>query len=285
MSGGAGVAGESDSPRGPGAGVQARRRLLLRAHRSVALAAGVLIAAMAASGAVLACEEAVLSIWGTRTRVEEGEGGRIVAESGRREIVGSHFGSGTALGPSGLERFFERVRDLHRWLAFPGGSERTGRRLTAAANLALLFLLLTGALLWVPWPLSRRALAANFAFPTGRGRPSSPLRMPGEACPRAARGRARRLRLHRAIGVWALLPLAVIAATGAILSFPSLGDRLYPIVGAAIPGGEASAPEVVLQAHTGELWGLVGRAVVGVAALAALAMIWTGATSALRRGR
>lgn len=227
---------------------------------------------MAASGAVLACEEAVLSIWGGRTQVEEGEGGRgrIVAESDRREIVGSHFEPGIAPGHSCLEHFFERVRDLHRWLAFPGGSERTGRRLTGAANLALLFLLLTGALLWVPWPVSRRALAANFAFPTGRGR---------------LRGRARRLRLHRAIGVWVLLPLAVISATGAILSFPSLGDRLYPIVGAAIPGGGASTPEVVLQAHTGELWGMAGRAVVGVAALAALAMIWTGTTSALRRRR
>ena len=270
MSRGAGVASESDSPRGPGAGVQAPRRLLLRVHRSVALAAAVFVAVVAASGAVLACEEAVLSIWSSRTRVEEGQDGRIVAESDRGEIVGSHFESGIALGPSGLERFFERVRDVHRWLAFPGGKERTGRTLTGAANLALLFLLLTGALLWVPWPLSRRALAANFAFPTGRGR---------------LRGRARRLRLHRAIGVWALLPLAVISATGAILSFPSLGDRLYPIVGAAIPGGEESAPEVVLEAHTGELWGLAGRAIAGVAALAALAMIWTGATSSLQRRR
>lgn len=225
---------------------------------------------MAASGAVLACEEAVLSIWGSRTRVGGGEGGRIVAESDRREIVGSHFEPGIAPGRSGLERFFERVRDVHRWLAFPGGSERTGRRLTGAANLGLLFLLLTGALLWVPWPPSKRALAANFAFPTSRGR---------------LRGRARRLRLHRAIGVWVLLPLAVISATGAILSFPSLGDRLYPIVGAAIPGGEESAPEVVLQAHTGELWGLAGQAVAGVASLGALAMIWTGATSVLRRRR
>ena len=270
MSRGAGVAGESDSPRDPGAKVRALRRLLLRAHLSVALAAGVFIAAMAASGAVLACEEAVLAIWGSRTRVEEGEGGRIVADSDRREIVGSQFESEIALGPSGLERFFERVRDLHRWLALPSGSERTGRMLTGTANLALLFLLLTGALLWVPWPLSRRGLAANLTVPTGRGRPG---------------GRARRLRLHRAIGVWALLPLAVISATGAVLSFPSLGDRLYPLVGAAIPGGEESAPEVVLQGHTGELWGLVGRAMAGVAALAALAMIWTGATSALRRRR
>jgi len=270
LSRGAGGAGESDSPRDPGAGVQVLRRLLLRAHLSVALAAAVFIAAMAASGAVLACEEAVLSVWGIRTRVEEGAGGRIVAESDRREIVGSRFESEIALGPSGPERFFERVRDLHRWLAFPSGSERTGRMLTGAANLALLFLLLTGALLWVPWPLSRRALAANLNFPTGRGCPG---------------GRARRLRLHRAIGVWALLPLAVISATGAVLSFPSLGDRLYPIVGVAIPGAEESAPEVVLQAHTGELWGLVGRAMAGVAALAALAMIWTGATSALRRRR
>ncbi len=277
------------------------RRLLLRAHRSVALAAGVFIAAMATSGAVLACEEAVLSIWGSRTQVEEGEGGGIVAASDRREIVGSHLESEVALGPSALERFFERVRELHRWLAFSGGSERTGRTLTGAANLALLFLLLTGALLWVPWPLSRRALAAPlarrfaariaplFAQEATQSeavqRGCSAPRMPGEVCPRAARGRARRLRLHRAIGVWALLPLAVISATGAILSFPSLGDWSYPIFGAAIPGGEESAPEVVLQVHTGELWGLVGRAVAGVAALAALAMIWTGATSALRRRR
>ena len=292
---------------------------------------------MAATGAVLACEDAVLSIREGRIRASGAEGvrpppARLVAmdeeaserygrpfvataiEQGSRSAavvrlhagrerwapVDPRTGEVIALGPSRIERFFAVIRAWHRWLGFPRGSERIGRKVTGAANLALLFLLVTGPLLWIPWPPSRRAVAANLTIGLRRGRP---------------RGRGGRLRLHRAVGIWALLPLGAISVTGALLSFPSLGDRVYPLLGTMGPDGggatggtavttrreldrsggvlsvesladgvpEERTHEIVRSAHTGEYWGLPGRVVAGIATLAALAMVWTGISSGIAR--
>ena len=50
-----------------------------------------------------------------------------------------------------------------------------------------------------------------------------------------ARGARRRLNWHQVVGIWSVLPLAVIAVTGVTTSYPSVADRLDPVVGRAIP--------------------------------------------------
>lgn len=233
------------------------RKLLFRLHLSVALAAGVFIVTMAATGVVLACEDAVMSIaergrsvvvregtprlppekiaraaeaWGARpghpftaTSIEyrnrPGAAVRVRAGRERRAFVDPWTGEVVGAGFPLLEGFFEGMRGLHRWLGASGGGVRTGRRLTGAANLALLFLLLTGPLLWLPRRFTKRSLVENLFFRRG------------------LRGTARQLSWHYVVGIWSVVPLLVISVTGVVMSYPAVGDRVYPVVGAVVRGG------------------------------------------------
>ena len=112
---------------------------------------------------------------------------------------------------------------------------RRARAVTGAFNLAFLFLLLTGPILWIPRPVTRRSLA------------NAILLRPRE------RGARRDLNWHQVVGIWSALPMAVIAATGVISSYPAVGDRVYPIVGNVVPAGAwpvGSAPEGMVIEET-----------------------------------
>ena len=232
------------------------RKVIFRLHLSVALAAGLFIATMAVTGAVIACEETVMSLaegslsvavpegarrlppadlvaaaelWGeeagapfeatsieyrprpgTPVQVHSGRDRRVFVDPWTGEVVGGGFPF--------LEGFFDGVRGWHRWLGAPGAGVRTGRAVTGAANVAFLFLLLTGPLLWIPRRITRKALRGNLVLS------------------RRPRGPARWLNRHYVIGIWSVLPLMVISATGVVMSYPAVGDRVYAVVGAVMWG-------------------------------------------------
>ena len=222
------------------------RTIVFWLHLSVAATAGAVVFMLAATGAILSLEETALGLAERRYRVEVEDGfprlapEAIVRAAGlaatslhypadprsavrvyegrdRYARVDPCTGQVLGLGPGALERFFEYVRGWHRWLNLPGSSVRRGRAVTGAVNVAFLLLLLTGPILWIPRPISRRSLAAAL------------LLRPG------ARGARRYLNWHQAVGIWSVLPLAVIAATGMTTSYPSVAERLYPVVGRAVP--------------------------------------------------
>ena len=238
------------------------RTVLFRLHLSVALAAGLFIVTMAVTGVVLACEDAVMSlaerrrsvtvpedaqrlapdeivqaveVWGARSgdpftatsieyrnrpgaavQVHAGRDRRLFADPFTGEVVGGGF--------TLLEGFFEGVRGWHRWLGVSGGAVRKGRAVTGAANVAFLFLLLTGPVLWLPRRITKRALAENLVFRRG------------------IRGPGRQLNWHYVVGIWSFVPLVVISATAVVMSYPGVGDRVYPVVG-AVMGGGGGAPD------------------------------------------
>src|SRR5262249_4055493 len=69
---------------------------------------------------------------------------------GRERTVYFDSYSGAELG-AGAQRtraFFQAVENCHRWLAVPDQSRATGRVITGSCNLAFLFLVLTGLILW-----------------------------------------------------------------------------------------------------------------------------------------
>ncbi len=150
---------------------------------------------------------------------------RVVSRRGERVDLDPYTGAALVHGAPRVEAFFEGVRQLHRWLAVPDAFTRSGRSVTGAANAAFLLLLLTGALLWIPRPFNRRTLLASIT--TSRG----------------ARGQARAFNWHKVAGFWSLGPLLVIAASALLLSYPSLGDRLYPAAGTILPLGSLSQAE------------------------------------------
>ena len=224
------------------------RTIVFWLHLTVAVTAGLVILMLAATGAVLSLEETVTGLAERRYFVAAPEGAArlrpegLVAAAGltatslsyrsdSRAPVRVHAGqdvyarldpyTGRVLGrgPGGLERFFEGVHNWHRWFNVSGGSVRRARAVTGAVNVAFLFLLLTGPILWIPWPVTRRSLAEGLLL-----RPR-------------ARGAARDLNWHKAVGIWSVLPLAVIAATGVATSYPAVGDRVYPAVGSLVPAG------------------------------------------------
>lgn len=238
------------------------RTVVLRLHLAVAVVAAAPILVMAATGVVLAFENAVVKLAQHRLAAppsqaaermpaselieaarRSGSSGHpfepasILYEADRRAPVrvgsarGEHLFldpyAGTALGQgsSAVEGFFESVRGWHRWLAAPDGLVRRGRAVTGAANVAFVFLLVTGPLLWLPRPFNRRTFAASVL----------PLR--------GAWGQARAYNWHKVTGFWLAGPLLVIAASAVVLSYPRVGDRASPVVGAALPlGSLAPAP-------------------------------------------
>ena len=222
------------------------RTIVFWLHLAVAVAAGMVILMLAVTGAVLSLEETVTGLAERRYFVAAPEGAErlrpegIVAAAGltatslsyrsdpRAPVrvhegqdlyarVDPYTGRVLARGPGGLERFFEGVHNWHRWFNVSGGSVRRARAVTGAVNLAFLFLLLTGPILWIPRPVTRRSLAKALLLRRG------------------ARGAKRDFNWHQVVGIWSILPLAVIAATGVASSYPALGDRVYPIVGNVVP--------------------------------------------------
>jgi uncharacterized iron-regulated membrane protein len=98
--------------------------------------------------------------------------------------------------------FFEDDQNLHRWLALSRGKHETLRALKNGAVVALLFLLLSGLVLWVP----RQWRAANL-------RAALLLR-------RGLKGKARLWNMHQVFGLFAAIPLLSIILTGLMMAYP-----------------------------------------------------------------
>ena len=120
-------------------------------------------------------------------------------------------------GSKRARAFFQTVVAWHRWLGADGESRAVGKAITGASNLAFLFLVLSGAVLWWPRERSWRAVRAVALF---RGGPS---------------GRARDFNWHNVTGLWMWVPLLLIVVSGAVISYPWAGDLLYRALGETPP--------------------------------------------------
>lgn len=127
-----------------------------------------------------------------------------------------------------VRSFFRSVTGWHRWFALEGERRTAARRITGWSNVVFLFLVISGLFLWIPrrrgWQHVRAVLLLN---------------------PRA-RGKARDFNWHHVFGFWMAIPLAVVVASGVVISFPWASNLAYRVVGEAPPQrrgpGEAPAP-------------------------------------------
>ncbi|HEY0931863.1 MAG TPA: PepSY-associated TM helix domain-containing protein [Gemmatimonas sp.] len=142
-----------------------------------------------------------------------------------RQFVSPYTGEVLSTGSTGMREFFTKMTDWHRWLAMSGDSRPTGRKITGYSNLAFLVLVLTGMYLWWPRTLRWNAFKPVLWF----RRRLSP--------------KAREFNWHNVIGIWSAIPLAVVVASGAVISFPWASDLVYKAAGEAPPPrAEAPAP-------------------------------------------
>ena len=237
--------------------IPALRTVLFRLHWALGLTAGLVLALMGLTGALMSYEEAAIA-FANRDRLVAAVGdrqalpptvlaARVAAQAGhpvnvlalsadptasvhvrftrdpatrlRPPSVYADPYDGAVLGPVRLEAAFATVRDLHRWLLLPGGSKGWGRTITGACVLALLAFLATG--LYLRWPKIqnwRIWLKPNLSRP----------------------GRARWWSLHAVAGTWLAPIYLVMALTGLTWSYPAFKDGATWLLGAG--RGEARPP-------------------------------------------
>lgn len=133
-------------------------------------------------------------------------------------------------GSAKTRAFFRAVTDWHRWLAAGDENRSKGKAVTGAANLAFLFLVVSGLYLWMPRKWSWRQVRNVTWFRRGLS------------------WKARDFNWHNVIGFWMAIPLFFIVLSAVLISYPWANDVLYRLVGEEPPvrregGREARGPE------------------------------------------
>jgi len=149
----------------------------------------------------------------------------VLASEGRRgkSTYISQY-SGENLGPQAPRygSFFRTVTAWHRWFDADGDARETGRLITGVSNLAFLFMILTGAYLWLPkvfrWPLFRVRLLFSRRY---------------------QKAKLRDFYWHHIFGIWSAIPLVVVVATAVVFSFSWANDLVFKIVGDRVPAQAA----------------------------------------------
>ena len=121
--------------------------------------------------------------------------------------------------------FFRTVEDWHRWL---GGDPRSTRaNLLDYANLAFLFITVSGLYLWLPAVWRWRTVRGVLLFQR-----------------RYINAKVRDFNWHQVFGIWMLVPLFVIALSGVVISFPWASNAVYAAFGEQPPqrGGPPGGP-------------------------------------------
>ena len=124
---------------------------------------------------------------------------------------------------------FQFITSFHRWFSFSGESRPYAKFVVGVANLAFLFLVVSGLYLWFPRRWIRPLLRTSLVPKTSH-----------------ASTKARDHNWHLSIGFWSAIPLIVVIVTGSVFSFRWTGDLIYGAFGVERPGPPqrlAPAPE------------------------------------------
>jgi len=121
-------------------------------------------------------------------------------------------------GATSAEAFFDNVMYIHRWFGLSGDSRATGRAITGYSNLLFLYLLLSGAYLWLPRVWNRAIVKTKVFFN-----------------PRAKSGKARDFNWHHVFAIWSVIPLFFVVITASVFYFPWANTAIYAAYGEQPP--------------------------------------------------
>ncbi|WP_417469772.1 PepSY-associated TM helix domain-containing protein [Maricaulis sp.] len=243
------------------------RRIIFWSHLSVGVAVGLIVFLLSATGVLLTYERQMLdsaeirlspeAMTGERLTVDElaaiaqQDGAQtqrslvfhrdparpveISAGRGNTSLIHPYTGEPVESAAGPMQDFFRAVTSLHRYLAMSGEARETGAAITGAANLAFLFILVSGFYLW--WPKAWRwsFIKLNVFFRTHL--PSA---------------KARDYNWHHVFGIWALVPLLAVVISGVVISYPWAANLVTRAYGEAPssqrgpgpgPGGNADSRE------------------------------------------
>ena len=188
----------------------------------------------------------------------------------RRELVSAYTGAPLGEGATTMRSFFRVVTAWHRTLGATGENRALGKSITGAANLGFLCLVLSGIYLWMPRNWSAAAIRNVTLFR------------------RRLSGKARDFNWHHVIGIWSAVPLAIIVASGVVISYRWAGDLVYRSMGETPPPA-AVGPAGATAPRAGQPGGESAPSLDGFNALFARAERrapgWTSITAQLPAGR
>lgn len=223
------------------------RKVLFWLHLTVGLAAGILILVMCVTGVLLTFERQMTD-WADRhnARVAPQPGAvrlpvsDLIAKSGgtplgvivrsdpaepvelsmgrdRTVYVSPYTGAPTGEPSKPIHAFFQSVRQWHRWIALSDTTHKNTEPIYDAANVLFLFIVFSGPFLWWPKKLTWRHFRPIVWFRGGLS------------------GKARDFNWHNTVGVWSSIPLAIIVASGVVLSYQWANNLLYQVTGTEQP--------------------------------------------------
>jgi uncharacterized iron-regulated membrane protein len=279
------------------------RRTIFWAHLACGVTAGLVILMMSATGVLLTYERQLLE-FSERRLVSEPAGrprmalGELLEAARRQEpsfapssialsadprapvklsagrgstrLLDPYTGAIVGDGEGGLHAFFAAVRGWHRWFNVDGEGRDVARAVTGACNLAFLFLVLSGSYLWLPPAFNRVAFRVRLWFN-----------------PKARGGKARDYNWHHVLGIWSVLPLAVIVASATVFYYEWANDAVYRAFGEQPPPqgrGAAGAPAAwpASARVAGQLDALAAQAATAVQGWRSLSLELPGAGGTVR---
>ncbi len=224
------------------------RKLIFWTHLTAGVVVGLVILLMSVTGVLLTYEKQMLA-WadsgyrvapqatrlGMETLLERAlRPGRplperVIVYSDPSKPVALFYGRGPTVyvnpytagiageGSTAVRGFFQTVTSWHRRFGADGPGRATARAITDACNFAFLFILVSGLYLWIPRRWTRNSLAAVSLFRGGLA------------------GKARDFNWHNVTGIWCVIPLILIVASGVVMSYPWASDLVYRAAGSNPP--------------------------------------------------
>jgi len=182
--------------------------------------------------------------------IHPGQSSPVEMQTTNRDIFFADPYTGRVQGPVSprLRAFFAQMTAAHRWFGLSNARHGTATAVKGAVTLLFLFLLVSGATLWMPGRWNRHTLRRGIV-------------------PRFdAHGRARNYNWHKVTGFWLGLPLAAIAVTGVIMAYPWANAMLFRAANSPVPVRNAARENSRHRASVvpGHLDEAFARAVSGV---------------------
>ncbi len=146
------------------------------------------------------------------------------AGRGTAALLNPYTGAAIEDAAAGTRGFMSTMRSWHRWLG--GDSSSFGAKLIDWSNLLFVFIIASGLYLWFPAVMRWRTVRGLVLFQK-----------------KYINARVRDFNWHHVFGVWMLIPLFLIATSGAVMSFPWASNLVYAAFGEKPPqrGGGGAA--------------------------------------------
>ena len=243
------------------------RKTIFWLHLGTGIAVGLVVAMMSLTGVLLTYEQQMVAwadarswpsppVQAVRVSVDEivesatasgvraqqvtyyrDEAKPVLVGGGRRDpstYVDAYTGAVLGQPTNTMREVMATLTGWHRWFDVDGESRAIAQFVTGWSNFLFLFLIVSGAYLWLPkvmhWPLFRQRLRFARQYRNARERD---------------------FYWHHVFAAWSFVPLIVVIATGVVISFPWANSLLTGMASGA--DGPTGPPQGVIEAADVEI--------------------------------